>query len=205
VLAVAGATLLSGCAGTEWLFGSTDLDTPGGRCVTVEEHGRAPATPVEPLRTVEMRDATAPPAVVGPQLLGALAWGADDREGAEAYVLAWVVHALDARELGDLEPLLRGHGPQLPSDQVAALVRGHCDAWISAGERQVDLDEPLMLRSVEDGATVQVEVAGTVTWHMHLHPVQHLSMRIDVERRDGRWQLVAVQGPMLTPRGSLSL
>lgn len=71
VLAVAGATLLSGCAGTEWLLGSTNLDTPGGRCVAVEEeHGRAPVTPVEPLRTSEMRDATVPPAVVGPSCSG---------------------------------------------------------------------------------------------------------------------------------------
>lgn len=210
-LVAAGAT---GCSLVGGVFGKEDLDSPTGRCVVLNrEYDRPVLTPVEPV-VADAGAATGadtgveapalPARRVGAVRLDELAAGPATRAGAEAYALAWATHALDSRDMGDLQPLLQRHGPRLPGGQVAALVKSHCDAWVSAGERRLDHDRPVWVRSAvtDDGRQVQVELAGTVTWRSHLYPVQDLSMRIDVERGDDGsdgWRLTTVQGPRATP------
>lgn len=195
----------AGCSIADKVFGTEDLDSPTGRCVVLNRGVEGAAlTPVEPV-VADVPDggvdAGAAPVLPGRRVsavrLDELAAGPATRAGAEAYALGWATHALDSRALGDLQPLLQAHGPRLPTGQVAALVKSHCDAWVSAGKRRLDHDRPVWVRSAgtEDDHQVQVELAGTVMWRSHPSPVQDLSMRIDVERGEEGWQLVEIQGP----------
>lgn len=218
LLVLLTAACATGCSIADQVFGKEDLDSPTGRCVVLDrEYDRAVLTPVEPVvadagadTSTDVEAPALPERRVGAVRLDELAAGPATRAGAEAYALAWATHALDSRNLGDLQPLLQRHGPRLPKEQVEGLTKSHCDAWLSAGERRLDHDRPVWVRSAvtDDGRHVQVELAGTVTWRSHPQPVQDLSMRIDVEHGDGEWQLVEVQGPRavrtaypLEPRG----
>lgn len=203
----AGVALLvvvvsTGCSLAGEVFGTEDLDNPTGRCVLLNRaYDRAVLTPVAPLDGTAddvVDDAPTLPATrVSAEDLDALAAGPSTRAGAEAYALGWATHALDSRDLGDLQPLLQRHGPRLPEQQVEGLTKSHCDAWVSAGKRRLDHDRAVWVRSdaTGDDQQVQVDLAGTVTWRSHPQPVQDLSMRIDVEHGEAGWQLVAVQGP----------
>lgn len=196
----------SGCSATEAFLGSKeDFDNPMGRCVVLSDvYDRPVFTPVESLDDADEVGNTpdlARRGRVGPPRLEVLAEGPPTRAGAEAYVLGWATYALDSRELGDMRPVLREHGPGLPVGPVDAVVKSHCDAYVSAGERRLDLGRPVWVRSRarDEGRLVQVELAGTVAWRSHPFPRQDLSMRVDVERTDDGWELVALQGPRTSP------